>query len=229
MNNPVILSVTAHPDDEVLGFGASAVKWSKKGYKIVNCILSGEADARTFRPELEELKKQTAEAQRIMNCEPPVLYTLPNIKFNTIPHLEIVQLIEEVIQQIKPDFVFTHHPNDLNNDHYHTSIACQAAIRLFQRKPVKAIKGFFFMEILSSTDWAFPVGNNIFNPNTFVEVGEKNIEIKLKALAAYKGVMRPFPHPRSREVVKGLAAYRGGQAGMQYAESFQCVFQCDNI
>jgi hypothetical protein len=37
--------------------------------------------------------------------------------------------------------------------------------------------------------------------------------------------MRDFPHPRSEEILKGLAAYRGGQAGLRYAEGFQVVFQ----
>jgi hypothetical protein len=36
--------------------------------------------------------------------------------------------------------------------------------------------------------------------------------------------MRDFPHPRSEEIVRGLAAYRGGQAGIKYAEAFQTVF-----
>jgi len=37
--------------------------------------------------------------------------------------------------------------------------------------------------------------------------------------------MRPYPHPRSKEVLKGLAALRGGQSGKIYAEAFQSVFQ----
>ncbi len=37
--------------------------------------------------------------------------------------------------------------------------------------------------------------------------------------------MRDYPHPRSNEALKGLAAYRGGQAGMIYAESFESVFR----
>jgi N-acetylglucosamine malate deacetylase 1 len=37
--------------------------------------------------------------------------------------------------------------------------------------------------------------------------------------------MRPYPHPRSKEALTGLAAYRGGQAGLKYAEAFQAVFQ----
>lgn len=225
ISKPVILSVTAHPDDEALGFGATAAKLGTQGYLIHNCILSGEVNARKFRPELEELKHDTEKAQNIMNCQRPILGDFPNIQFNLIPHIEIVQFIERVIEKVEPDYIFTHHPYDLNNDHYHTSKACQAAFRLFQRKPLKRIKGLFFMEVLSSTDWAFPVDSNSFQPDTYFEVGEDFINLKIKALETYRGVMRPFPHPRSEEVIKGLAAYRGGQAGMRYAEAFQTAFQ----
>lgn len=220
-----ILTVTAHPDDEVLGFGGTSYQLSKKGYRIYNLILSGEVNARQHRPELEELNKHAKAAQEIIGAEPPLLGPFPNIKFNTVPHLELVQFIEKQIEQLEPEFIFTHHPYDLNNDHYHTSKACQAAVRLFQRKKVKPIKGFYFMEILSSTDWAFPVDGQNFSPNTFIEIGQDGLKMKLKSLAAYEGVMRDYPHPRSEEALTGIAAYRGGQAGLKYAEAFQAVFQ----
>ena len=55
----------------------------------------------------------------------------------------------------------------------HTSMACQAAIRLFQRRAeVKPLKEFLFMEVLSSTEWSVNTSMNRFQPNTFVEVGE---------------------------------------------------------
>ena len=81
------------------------------------------------------------------------------------------------------------------------------------------------MEILSSTDWAFPIDGNSFQPNTFFEVGEGFLETKISAIDAYKGVLRPYPHPRSAEGIKGLAAYRGGQSGLKYAEAFQMIYQ----
>ena len=62
-------------------------------------------------------------------------------------------------------------------------------------------------------------------PNTFVEVGENCLEVKINALATYRGVMRPFPHPRSAEAIKGLAAYRGAQSGTNYAEAFECTLR----
>lgn len=221
----IFLSVTAHPDDEVLGFGASAAKFVANGHTVYNCILSGNADARRHRPETDELISDTITAQKILGCQDPIIGAFPNIKFNNVPHLELVQYIEKVIEDVQPDYIFTHHPYDLNNDHYFVSKACQAAARLFQRKPVKRIQGLYFMEILSSTDWAFPVDGNNFQPNTFFEIGSDFLDIKLKALEAYRGVMRPFPHPRSKEALTGLAAYRGGQSGSNYAEAFQCVFQ----
>jgi LmbE family N-acetylglucosaminyl deacetylase len=222
---PNILTVTAHPDDEILGFGGASLALSKKGYNIHNLILSGEVDARQHRPEVEELRKHARAAQEIVGAEPPILGPFPNIKFNTVSHLDLVQFIEKYIEKFEPEYVFTHHPYDLNNDHYHTSKACQAAVRLFQRKIVKPIKGFYFMEILSSTDWAFPVDGQNFSPNTFIEIGEAGLKKKIEALNAYKGVVRAYPHPRSNVALKGIAAYRGGQAGLNYAEAFQAVFQ----
>ncbi len=215
------LTVTAHPDDEALGFGASSYVLTQKGHKVINCILSGNVDARRHRPDVEELERHTKNAQEFMGAEPPILGPFPNIKFNSVPHLELVQFIEKIIEKVQPDVIITHHPYDLNNDHYHTSKACQAAARLFQRKPCKPLKGLYFMEIPSSTDWAFPVGGQSFKADTFIEVGKKGIEQKLKALYAYEGVMRPYPHPRSEESIKALATLRGSQVGRHYCEAFQ--------
>lgn len=106
-----------------------------------------------------------------------------------------------------------------------TSYATQAASRIFQRKSgVPKLKQFLYMEVPSSTEWSFDSSSNRFSPNFFVEVGAEGLNTKIKALSAYTGVMRPYPHPRSEEAIKGLAAYRGVQAGCNYAEAFESVF-----
>ena len=48
---------------------------------------------------------------------------------------------------------------------------------------------------------------------------------KVKSLGMYRGVMRPYPHPRSAEYITGLAAVRGSQWGVNYAESFEVVLR----
>ena len=221
----IILSVTAHPDDEVLGFGGTSYVLSQKGFIIYNLILSSEVEVRQNRPKVELLGKHILKAQGIIGAQHPILGCFPNIMFNTVPHIELVQFIEKNIERICPHYVFTHHPYDLNDDHCHTSKACQAAVRLFQRKDIVPLKGLFFMEILSSTDWGFPIEGKNFSPNIFFEIGKEGLNKKIESLKSYDGVMRPFPHPRSVEVLTGLAAYRGGQSGLNYAEAFQSVFQ----
>jgi LmbE family N-acetylglucosaminyl deacetylase len=135
-----------------------------------------------------------------------------------------VQFIEHAILDTDARVLFTHHPRDVNDDHVQTSRACQAAARLSQRRPgVPSLKRLFFMEVPSATDWAFREAGSPFEPDSFFEIGN-HLERKCEALAAYRGVMRDFPHPRSVEVIRGLAAYRGGQAGLHYAEAFQCAF-----
>jgi LmbE family N-acetylglucosaminyl deacetylase len=215
------LTVTAHPDDEILGFGGSSAKLTRNGDIVHNLILSGSVEARQHRPNEEVLFQNIQTAQKIVGAKSPILGTFPNIKFNLIPHLEMVQFIEKYIQEIQPDIVVTHHPYDLNNDHYHTSKACQAAVRLFQRKPIKPLKSFYFMEIPSSTDWAFPIHGQQFRPDTFIEIGEEGLARKIEALHAYMGVMRSYPHPRSEHSIRALALLRGSQAGRNLCEGFQ--------
>lgn len=221
-----VLIVVSHPDDEVLGCGGTAAALADSGLEVYSCILCADADARQYRPEAPELLSDLRQAHDILGIRPIALGNFPNIRLNTVPQLELVQFIEEAIVQTRATVLFTHHPNDLNDDHKHTSAACQAAARLFQRRSgIPSLKALYFMEILSSTDWAFSGTGPAFEADTFFEIGENGVEGKLEALAAYRAVMRPYPHPRSREAIAGLAAYRGGQAGMHYAEAFQTGFR----
>lgn len=220
------LFIVAHPDDEVLGAGATIYKLAEEGHRVVVGILSGDVSARRNRPQINELYKDMVECAKILGINRLILGKFPNIEFNTVPHLQLVQFIEKIITDAEPEIIFTHHPADLNNDHYQTSLACQAAVRLFQRQQdILPVKELLYMEILSSTEWGLNTAYRDYHPNTFVEINELGIDKKIEALSKYTGVMREYPHPRSKEALKGLAAYRGCQAGMNYAESFESAFR----
>ena len=220
------LLVVAHPDDETLGAGASIWKWSQEGHTVDVCIMCTEAKARAFRPSDKELGDDTNESNQFLGMNKIYEGTFPNIEMNTVPHLKLVQFIEQAIRYSEPDVVITHHPADTNNDHLQTSMACQEAIRLFQRRSeVKRIKEFWYMEVPSCSEWAINSAMQMFRPNVYVEVGKEGIDAKLKALSMYRGVMRPYPHPRSSEYICGLAAVRGGQWGLTYAEAFEAVLR----
>ena len=218
------LVVVAHPDDEVLGAGATIHKLVNQGHHVAVATMANHAAARANISDT--LSEDQANAFKILGIEKVYSADFPNIKMNTVPHLDLVQFIEKCIEDFNAEAIITHHPSDTNIDHIMTSGATQAASRLFQRKSgIPVLKEFWYMEVLSSTEWSLDSSVNRFIPNCYVEIGEEGLAVKLKALAEYKGVMRPFPHPRSEEAIKGLAAYRGCQAGCNYAESFECVLR----
>lgn len=222
------LMVVAHPDDEVLGAGACIYKWTRQGDTVDVAIMCTEAKARAFRPEDKELDDDLNASTNYLGINRKYEATFPNIEMNTVPHIALVQFIESAIRESEPDIVITHHPADTNNDHLQTSMACQEAVRLFQRKPeVKRIKEVWYMEVPSCSEWAINNAMSQFRPNCFVEVGEDAVDAKIKALGMYRGVMRPYPHPRSAEYIKGLAAVRGSQWGQKYSEAFEVTLRAE--
>jgi LmbE family N-acetylglucosaminyl deacetylase len=227
MNN-VNLIVVAHPDDEILGFGATGAKLVAAGEIVQPIILCGNVDARLMRPSDQELFDDMTKANRLVGFSQPVLGSFPNIRMNTVAHIELVQFIEKQIINFNPTRIFTHHPGDANNDHLEVSKACVAASRLYQRRDdIMALGSLYFMEILSSTEWSYPGANQGgFQPTVFVEI-DQFLQRKIAALECYRTVMRPFPHPRSKEVVTGLAALRGAQSRKCYAEAFQLAYRSE--
>ena len=220
-----ILAVVAHPDDEILGCGATLRKLADQGHRVFSCVLCSQADARHNRPSLARLSKVAADASSLVGISESMGLQFKNIQFNTVPHLEMVKAIEGAIVRFKPDWIFTHHPGDLNVDHRVCYEATAAAAMLPQRlssdlNPTM-LKRLYLFEILSSTDWALPVGDG-FRPTSFFDVSS-TFDAKLKALDAFEGALKPFPHSRSRENVRNLANLRGAQAGFELAEAFVLV------
>ena len=84
------LLVVAHPDDEVLGAGASMWKWSREGDEVDVAIMCTEAKARAFRPSDAELEGDTDAATNYVGVNKKYEATFLNIEMNTVPHLKLV-------------------------------------------------------------------------------------------------------------------------------------------
>ena len=220
-----ILVIAAHPDDEILGVGATAAKLIKSGHEV-NALVLGEGISSRYakktpkvKTEIKELQNITRKACKIIGYKGVYFEGLPDNNFDSKNLLEVTKLIEKHVGKYKPEIIYTHHKGDLNIDHEITFRAVITACRPVSDYSVKEINCF---ETLSSTEWNFGDRDNIFNPNVFVDI-EKTIDLKLKALRLYKGETREFPHPRSLEAIKINASRWGSVVGKKFVEAFELI------
>jgi len=224
-----VLIVAAHPDDEILGCGGTIAKLVKKGYEVYTLIL-GEGitsrdkirDRKKREKEILELKKQIHKANKILGVKEIFCFDFPDNRFDSVDFLDIVKTIEEIKNNIKPDIVFTHSKADLNIDHRITYKAVLTAMRPLPSESVKLIYSF---EILSSTEWNYPLS---FSPNVYFDI-ENTLNLKIEAMKEYKGELREYPHPRSVEGIKIKAMQRGMEVGLKYAEAFELIRWIENL
>lgn len=218
-----ILVIVAHPDDEILGCGGTVARLVKEGYYAYSLIL-GEGitsrDEKRNRPAREEdikkLKKEAQAANRIIGVKETFTYDFPDNKFDTVPFLDIVKVVEKIKNRIKPSIIFTHYEKDLNIDH---RLTYQAVITATRALPSETTKEIYSFEILSSTEWNFPL---TFSPDVFFDI-DTTLNYKLKALERYESEIRNFPHPRSLKGIKLNAEYWGMCTGLRYAECFKLI------
>lgn len=90
------LIVVAHPDDEVLGAGASISRWTKNGDIVDVAMMCAEAKARAFRPDDNELEDDTNASTKYLGVDRIFEATFPNIEMNTVPHLRLEVLSKRV-------------------------------------------------------------------------------------------------------------------------------------
>src|SRR5437868_4851085 len=96
-----ILVVAAHPDDEILGCGATLRRLADAGHNVFSCILCSGAGERFKRPSADRLKQVAKQASSLVGVTDSLEYDFPNIRFNVVPHIEIVRAIEAAITKYK--------------------------------------------------------------------------------------------------------------------------------
>jgi LmbE family N-acetylglucosaminyl deacetylase len=202
-----VLAVGAHPDDLELGCGGTLALYKKKGHEVYVLVLTrGEAsgDPTVRQAECEQ-------AAKTIGADKVFFGSLHDTKVTE--GIETIMEIENVINSVKPDIVFSPSPRDQHQDHRNTGLACLSAARNVQRVLL----------------FESPAALRDFLPQIFVNI-DSTLNIKLKALEAYasQSSKRPFSnhnsHSESARVVhasEGLALFRGFQAGVSVAEAFE--------
>jgi len=228
LKNRNIMIVVAHPDDELLGLGATMNMLIKDFNVNTHVVILGEGitsrssvrDVTEWSEELQIHKQNMIEAQAEIGYHSIKSYDFPDNRFDSVSLLDIIKVVESEKNLFMPSVIFTHHGGDLNIDHQRTFQAVMTACRPIKEEIVKAI---FTFETPSGTEWQSTSDPRIFAPNVYFEIQKTNLDAKIRAMEKYKYEKRQFPHPRSPQALDIQSQRCGISVGANYAESFQLI------
>lgn len=219
-----VLVIAAHPDDEVLGCGGTMARHAEMGDDVYTVILAEGLTSRKkernrdlHNEEFNILHSAAQKANDILGVKQLKLLDFPDNRMDSLDRLDIVKVLEELINEIKPNIIYTHHIGDVNIDHRRIHEAVLTAVR-----PIPGnhyVEELLYFETASSTEWMTAGSAPAFMPNWYVDI-EKTLNLKLEALEAYAYEMREWPHARSIKALDYLAKWRGANIGVGAAEAF---------
>ncbi len=194
-----ILAVGPHPDDIEIGCGGTLIKYARKGHKVFLLLITrGEMGGDAETRYEEQLK-----AARIMGVKEVFWGGLSDTDLLNKGN-DIIHMVEEHIQTLKPDFIFVNFFNDTHQDHRTVNRSVLSATRY--------VSNVIFYEVPTTND---------FIPSVFVNIGSV-LEAKLEALKAHASqIMKTNIEGLSiLDIARSSAHFRGVQGRVPLAEGF---------
>ena len=218
-----LLVIAPHPDDEVLGCGATMARYLREG-KSVAVVWVGEGGwDKAYKPT----EDHSTLVFRAMLALGPGVHTgllrfSEDQRFETHPRAVLADEIAGYVGRWQPRTVLLPFYGDVNLDHRVTFEAAMVACR-----PTRSfIRRIACYETASSTEWG---AIHPFRPNWYVEVSADDLRRKNAALEVYGDQMREPPHPRNVQTAHTRIMARGSEVCAQYAEAFQLVREVDRL
>lgn len=173
-NKLSIVCVGAHPDDPESGCGGTLCKYALEGHVVSIVYLTrGEAGIEGKTHE-EAARTRTAEAEAACKIIGATPYFLGQTDGDTFFNKKAVAGLQELLQKLKPDIVFTHWPVDSHPDHQVASLlAYQSWLRM------KKAFALYYFEVNSGDQTMH------FLPTDYIDITAV-AEQKKKALYSHK-------------------------------------------
>lgn len=207
-----VLVIAPHPDDETIGAGGTIARHVAQGDEIYLCLIT-----LGYTPTEEAqviARRQIDAARRVLGIQEVFSYGFPPLGLNTVPHIDLCTALQKVVDQVRPEIVYTSPVNDVNQDHRVVHRCSLVATRALPGCPVRRVLSY---ELATTT--RFGAG---FAPNTFIDISPY-LGKKLEAMKCYETELRAYPHPRSLKGVRMFAEERGLSVGVQAAECFRLI------
>jgi len=159
--------LAAHPDDELLGAGATLAKYVLAGDEVHAVVLADGATSRYEDATVEVVAKASKRAVEALGLASARIRGLPDQRLDHLPLVELTQVIETVLDELCPDVVDSHVPADVNHDH---RMAAQAVWTAWRPYMLSELRRFAMFAVSSSTGWAWRSEGAPLHPYTFNEV-----------------------------------------------------------
>ena len=209
-----VLAIAAHPDDEVLGCGGTLALHARAGDQVT-AVIACEGESLRYGPGGVGQSQHTRRAADVLGLIESRQLGFPDQRLDTLSLLDLIQPLERVVREARPNVVYCQFGSDANRDH---ELLFRAA--LVATRPLEAfIEGVYVFDTASSTEWGYP---RAFVPDTWVDISQ-TLEQKLSAMACYESEVRPYPHPRSLDALRHRGRAWGNQCCMDAAEVFMTV------
>ena len=193
-----ILAIGAHPDDIEYGCAGTMIKYAERGHHIFLMVLTSgqEGGSTEIRQQEQETAAEIMKVQKVF---------WGNYHDTQLPlNKELIEKIEEVLGEVKPDLILVNYGDDTHQDHRILTRATMSATRY--------VRNVLFFE--------GPTTQN-FNPQVFVDISD-TLERKFKVLEAHASqVMKTNIEDMSIvELAQANATFRGIQGRVKFAEAF---------
>jgi LmbE family N-acetylglucosaminyl deacetylase len=193
-----ILAIGAHPDDIEYGCAGTLIKYAERDHRIHLMILTGGEEG----GESKVRHREQSEAAEVIGAKQVFWggYRDTQLPLNK----ELIDKIEEVLLEVKPDLILVNYGDDTHQDHRVLTEATMSATRY--------VRNVLFFEV--------PTTQN-FNPQVFVDISD-TLERKFQVLKAHESqVMKTNIENMSIvELSRANATFRGIQGRVKFAEAF---------
>ncbi len=215
-----VLFISPHPDDETIGCGGTILKNKEIGHEIFWLIMTCGLEKDGFpKDEIENMANQVEVVSSRYKFDYVKRLNYPSTKLETIPIMEMVEVVYSILKKLEPQIVYINHRDDVHSDHKIVFDVVWSCLKSFKCSFIKEINSY---ETLSETEFVPPFQSSAFVPNVFCNISDYLPE-KLEIMKIYKSEIKPHPFPRSLENLEALAIFRGATIGVKFAEAFMCL------
>jgi LmbE family N-acetylglucosaminyl deacetylase len=214
-----ILVIATHPDDEVLGCGATIARHVDAGDQVTIAIATRGAPDLFSDEFMARIRAELQAAQAVLKVTDVRFLDFPAPKLDTVPAHQVADAISKVIRSTECETIYLPHRGDIHADHRAVYQATLVAARPIDNLKVRQLLCY---ETLSETEWAPPIGADAFIPTVFIDISA-TLDRKLSAMKCYASQLKEHPHPRSLQSIEAQAHLRGATVGFMAAEAFMLV------